>query len=142
MGLVHKWFFRIMLLVGAIACFLGPAVNAFDRYDLSNGIPARIEIANKNVAAPTSWSNYQGQLRAVVDVKVHAADGREFITPLFLTKETIESLRRGEKTEIVFVRDRPQRHMLKGEPLPPTGWGLLAGGAIFLGIFVLSMKLR
>lgn len=141
-GLVRKWYFRIALLVGAITCFLGPIVTSIDRYELSHGVPATIERASKYTTAPTKWSGYEGRLRASFDVKVHAADGREFITPLFLPKEIVESLMQGEKAEIVFVKDRPGRHLLKGEPLPQVSWSLILGGFIFLGVFILSLKLR
>jgi hypothetical protein len=141
-GLAKAWFFRISLLVGAIACFFAPIKTMIDRHEFSNGVEATIEMASKHLAAPSNWSNHKGRLYASYDVRVRAADGREFITPLFLPKEVIERLIRGEKAQIVFVKDRPKRHLLKGEPLPTIAWGWVLGGAVFLGVFLFSLRLR
>ncbi len=141
-GLAKKWFFRISLLFGAVACFMAPVITMIDRYELSNGVPATIERASKYLAAPTQWSDYEGRLHASYEVKVHPVDGPEFVTPLFLPKEVIESLTRGEKAEIVYVKERPGRHLLKGQPLPAIAWGWIVGGVMFMGLFIFSLRLR
>lgn len=141
-GLAKAWFFRIALLVFALACFFAPIKTLIDRHEFSNGVEATIEMASKHVAAPGNWSKHKGGLYASYDVRVHAADGRQFITPLFLSKEVIERLIRGEKAEIIFVKDRPKRHLLKGEPLPTVAWVWVLGGVVFLGVFILSLRLR
>jgi hypothetical protein len=141
-GLPKAWFFRISLLVFALTCFFAPLKALMDRHELSRGEEATIESASKNSAAPTNWSNHKGQLYASYDVRVHAADGREFITPLFLPKEVIERLIQGGEADIIFVKERPQRHLFKGEPLPAFSWGWILGGVFFMGLFILSLRLR
>ncbi|HEY8244337.1 MAG: hypothetical protein ACHQJ7_05195 [Vicinamibacteria bacterium] len=141
-GLVRKWAFRIVLLLGAITCFFEPVVAALDRHALSNGVPATIERAGKFAAAPASWTEYEGEPRAVFDVKVRPAGQEAFNTSLFLTREAVERLMKGETVEIVYVKDNPRRHLLKGKPLPPFGWGWILGGFVFLALFIVAMKLR
>jgi hypothetical protein len=46
------------------------------------------------------------------------------------------------RAEIVYVKDNPGRHLLRGEPLPPFGWGWFVGGCVFLVLFIVAMKLR
>jgi hypothetical protein len=141
-GPVKAWFFRISILVGVLTCFFSPIKTAMERHELSNGVEATIVRASEYLAAPSNWSNYKGQSYASYDVKVNAADGRKFTTVLFLPKEVIEHLIQGGETEIVFVRDRPRRHLLKGEPLPAYSWGWVLCGVVLLGVFILSLRLR
>jgi hypothetical protein len=141
-GLAKAWFFRIALLVCAIVCFFAPLKTMIDRHELSNGVEATIERASKHLEAPSNWSNHKGRLYASYEVRVNATGGRKFITALFLPKEVIVRLIRGGKAEIIFVKDRPQRHLLKGEPLPTFSWTWVLGGVILMGLFVISLRLR
>lgn len=141
-GLFRKWLFRIFLLVGALACFLGNILNISDRWQLSHGVSATIKAAGKHQEIPRNYSEYEGKLRAVFDVKILSANGNEFITQLFLPKEVIEKLIQGGSAEIVYVKNNPRRHLVKGDALPPYGIGLLLGGLAFLAVFLLSLKLR
>jgi len=75
-------------------------------------------------------------------VKVRPAGQEAFNTSLFLAREAVERLMKGETVEIVYVKDNPRRHLLKGEPLPPFGWGWILGGFVFLALFILAMKLQ
>ena len=141
-GLFRKWFFRIFLLVGALACFLGNSVNISDRWQLSHGVSATIKAASKHQETPRNYSEYEGKLRAVFDVRVLSMNGNEFITQLFLPKEVVEKLVQGGSVEIVYVKDNPRRHLVKGDALPPYGIGLFLGGLAFLVVFFFSLRLR
>ena len=141
-GLFRKWFFRILLLVAALACFLGNVVNISDRWQLSHGVSATIKAASKHQEIPRSYSEYEGKLRAVFDVKILSANGTEFITQLFLPKEVVENLIQGGSVDIVYVKDNPRRHLIKGDALPPYGVGLFLAGLAFLAVFCFSLKLR
>ena len=141
-GPIRKWFFRIFLLVGALACFLGNIVNISDRWQLSHGVSATIKVASKHQEIPRSYSEYEGKLRAVFDVKILSANGSEFNTQLFLPKEVVENLIQGGSVDIVYVKDNPRRHLVKGDVLPPYGVGLFVGGLAFLAVFLFSLKLQ
>ena len=141
-GLFRKWFFRILLLVAALACFLGNVVNISDRWQLSHGVSATIKAASKHQEIPRSYSEYEGKLRAVFDVKILSANGTEFITQLFLPKEVVENLIQGGSVDIVYVKDNPRRHLIKGDALPPYGVGVFLAGLAFLAVFCFSLKLR
>jgi hypothetical protein len=47
-----------------------------------------------------------------------------------------------QQPEIVFVKDRPERFLMKGDPLPPFGFGWAAMGLVFFLVFLYSLKLR
>jgi hypothetical protein len=141
-GLAKAWFFRISMLLGVLTCFFAPIKTAMERHELSNGVEATIVRASEYLAAPTNWSNHKGRLYASYEVRVNAADGRTFVTALFLPKEVIKRLIQGGEAEIVFVRDRPKRHLLKGEPLPAYSWGWVVAGVFFMGVFIFSLRLK
>src|SRR5438105_4132863 len=141
-GLMRSWLFRIMLLAMALSCFVVTMADTYDRLQLSmHGVSATIQPASKGQTAPTSWASYEGRLRALF-VKIKEKDGKEFSRSLFLAKEAVEKLLTGEQEEIIFVRDNPQRFLMKGEPLPPFSFGWSILGLVFFGVFLYSLNLR
>ncbi len=141
-GLLRGWTFKIMLLAMSLSCFIGTIANTYDRLQLSNGVPATIECASGSQKAPSDWSEYEGRVRSQFYVKVKTTDGKESFSTLYLTKEVIDGLVNGKQSQIIFVRDNPRRFLMKGEPLPSFGLGWALMGAVFLAVFLYSLKLR
>ncbi len=69
-------------------------------------------------------------------------DGKESFASLFLPKEAVDAMLNQQQPEIVFVRERPSRFLMKGEPLPPFGLGWALGGLVLFAVFLYSLKLR
>lgn len=142
-SLVRAWSFRIVLLVMSLAGFFGMAVNTYDRLQLSTyGVNASIERVGKSQLLPTAWSYYEGRERAPFAVNLTDQDGSRHSTTLFLSKEVIEALLRGEKASIVHAPDNLRRHVASGDPLPSFGIGWLVLGLVLFPVFLYSLKLR
>jgi hypothetical protein len=142
-SLVRSWVFRTLLLMMALCCFVVTFADTVDRLNLSTyGIPATIETARAHQQLPTQWSDYAGQSRSLFHVRLKERDGKESATSMYLPRDAVEALLKGELRQIVFVRDNPQRFLLAGEALPAFGLLWLLGGVIFFAIFLYSLKLR
>lgn len=142
-GLLRGWTFRIFLLVAAFAGFIGTAADTHHRLQVSTyGIPATIKLASRYQTPPTSWYHHEGSPRASFLVKISPDNGSELTSELYLPKEIVEALLRGESRRIVFADGNPRRFILQGDPLPPFGVGWLVFGVVFLGLFLYSLRLR
>ena len=140
-GLGRAWFFRIGLLVLALCGFVNFFANIADRMQFSvHGVRATITRATPTQQAPigTGWLNGQHDFY----VKATTANGKESFLTLFLSRQTIEQLVDGGRVEIVYVRDNPRRHLLKGEPLPSVGVGWVLFGFAAFAAFWYSLRLR
>jgi hypothetical protein len=128
-SLVRGWTFRIFLLVAALAGFLGTAADTEHRLQISmHGVPATIELASKTQTLPNNWSNYENRLRAPFFVKIKPDNGDRLSAELFLSKEVVEALLKGETRKIVFAEANPRRFIMQDDPLPPFGVGWLIFG--------------
>ena len=142
-SLIQGWSFRILLFAMAMSCFLsvGPAVHR--RLTLSmKGVPASIELDRTTQSLPSEWSTSDGQPRAMFRTKIQPDEDREFSADLYLTREVVESLLRGEKRAIVFARNNPRMFRLVEDPPNsiPVGWPAIGFG--LLGLFLYSLRLR
>ena len=140
--LVTKWKFRLMLLAAALAGFLSVAADAYDRWKFSHAVHATIRLASKTQALPANWSNYEGKLRAPFVVTVRSADGSERSSELFLPKDVVEALLKGEEREIIYIEDNQRRFLMKGDPLPSISLGWLAFGVAASAVFLWSLRLN
>ena len=142
-SLVRGWTFRIFLFVGALCGFLGTAANTEHRWQISmHGVPAQIEAASPTQAIPDHWSDYEGRLRAPFVVKIKPENRRPILSELFLPKDVVEALLKGETREIVFADGNSRSFIMQGDPLPPFGVGWFLLGSFFLALFLYSLRLR
>lgn len=139
---VRRLGFIVMLLACSLACFVSVIADIVDRNKLANGVPATIKNVGSFQGLPNSYSFYEGEQRAVFDVKIENKDGGVQVLPLFLPKPVIEKLIAGESEEIVYVKDNPRRHLIAGRALPAVGWGWAVGGVVFLLVGLFAARIR
>lgn len=138
----RKWFFIVSLFAASAACGVSVVADLVDRNKLANGVPATIKNVGSFQSAPASYSHYEGEQRAVFDVKIEDRDGSTQVLPLFLPKPVIEKLVAGETEQIVYVQDNPRRHLIAGRDLPAVGWGWGVGSAAFFLVGLLALRIR
>lgn len=140
-GLFRAWSFRAWLLVCILVCFLAFIRQVADRLQLSShGVAATITRASSTERVPnySGWSDNQHDFY----VKATASDGSESLFSLFLTRDVIEKLVGGGQAEIIYARDNPRRHIMKGEPYPPFGFGWLLFDLAVVPVFLWSLRLK
>lgn len=114
--------------------------DAADRLQFTlHGVRATITRASRTEKVPigTGWVNDHHDFY----VRATASDGKESYLTLFLSRQTIEQLVDGGRAEIVYVRDNPRRHLMKGEALPSAGIGWLIFGLAAFPVFLRSLRL-
>ena len=140
-GLFRAWFFRIWLLLFALIGFVNAFENTADRLWLSlHGVAATITQASYTQKVPSDAGWFENQHDFYV--KATTGDGRESSFTLFLPRHVIETLVSGGRAEIIYARDNPRRHMMKGEPYPPFGIGWLLCGLATFAVFLFSLRLK
>ena len=141
-GIFRAWYFRIFLLLGVLVGFGSFFDAATDRFALSmRGVSATITLASPSEKLPAEgfgWLNNQHDFR----VKATTSDGKESVFTVFLPRQVIEDLVNGGQAGIIYARNNPRFHIMKGEPYPPFGFGWLTFGVVALAVFVLSLRLK
>ena len=141
-SLFRGWLFRIFLFVFALGGFIGMAAHTTERLSVTMyGIPAEIAMASVTQTLPTTWSEYNGSLKSTFTVRIQPMSRPEIVSDLFLSREVVQALMRGEKRKISYEEGNPRRYLLAGEEPPPFGFGWLLFGLAFSALFLWSLRL-
>jgi hypothetical protein len=142
-SLFRGWLFRIFLLIFGLAGFIGMAADTMHRLSVTTyGVFAEIAAASLRQPLPITWSEHDGSLKAPFTVRIQPKSGPEIVSELFLRRDVVEALLRGEKRNISYEQGNPRRYLLTGDQPPPFGFGWLLFGLVFSALFVFSLRLR
>lgn len=125
-----------------VSSFLAIGPDVHRRLTLAtSGVRASIAAAHPNRPPPADWTRRDGVERAVFRVRVQSVQGTEFSSDLYLRRDVVEALARGEAREIVFAAGNPRMFRMADEDpnAIPLVWPAL--GCVLLGVFVYSLRI-
>jgi len=138
-SLLNKNIFRAVLFCMCVGAAIGPLADFMDRRDLRNGKPATVVVASRHIKAPERcFASGDCQL----SVKVTPDAGAPFHHLMVFNRSRIDRLLQGDTMRVRYVADRPARHLVEGDPLPPIGWGMALLSLALLGTFGVSLRLK
>ena len=113
----------LLLLMGLCALFVG-GVDYFEARNFKvNGRESVLELALPGDG-----------------LKYNTDAGYQYLPRSYVPASVAERVTKGERIEIIYIRDDPRRRIFKGEEVPQGGVYLLVGLSL-IGVFAFSLRL-